>query len=48
MVAVWAIQAGRGFGVEGIQERVRQLGGQLDIRTQPDRGTRFVVIVPNA
>ncbi len=40
--------AGRGFGVDGIQERVRQLGGQLDIRTQPDRGTRFVVIVPNA
>ncbi len=39
--------AGRGFGVEGIQERVRQLGGQLDIRTQADRGTRFVVIVPN-
>jgi signal transduction histidine kinase len=41
-------QPGRGFGVDGIQERVRQLGGQLDIRTQPDRGTRFVVIVPNA
>ena len=48
MVAVWATSAGRGFGVEGIQERVRQLGGQLDIRTQPDRGTRLVVIVPNA
>jgi signal transduction histidine kinase len=43
-----ADHAERGFGVDGIQERVRQLGGQLDIRTQPDRGTRFVVIVPNA
>jgi signal transduction histidine kinase len=41
-------QAGSGFGVEGIQERVRQLGGQLDIRTRLDRGTRVVVIVPNA
>jgi signal transduction histidine kinase len=40
-------RAGDGFGVEGIQERVRQLGGQLDIRTRPDRGTRVVVIVPN-
>jgi len=41
-------QARSGFGVEGIQERVRQLGGQLDIRTQPERGTRVVVIVPHA
>jgi signal transduction histidine kinase len=40
--------AGRGFGVEGIRERVRQLGGQIDIRTRPDRGMRVVVIVPNA
>ena len=46
MAAVWANQVGAGFGVEGIRERVRQIGGQLDIRTQPDRGTRMVVIVP--
>jgi signal transduction histidine kinase len=39
---------GTGFGVEGIRERVRQMGGQIDIRTQPERGTRLVVIVPNA
>lgn len=35
-----------GFGVEGIRERIRQIGGQIDIRTQPERGTRVVVIVP--
>ena len=40
--------AGSGFGVQGIRERVRQIGGQIDIRTHPDRGTRVVVIVPNA
>ncbi len=39
---------GTGFGVEGIRERVRQIGGQVDIRTQPDHGTRVVVIVPVA
>jgi signal transduction histidine kinase len=39
---------GTGFGVAGIRERVRQIGGQVDIRTQPDHGTRVVVIVPVA
>ena len=37
-----------GFGVEGMRERARQIGGQIDIRGQPGRGTRVVVIVPNA
>jgi signal transduction histidine kinase len=36
-----------GFGVEGMRERARQIGGQIDIRTQPDHGTRIIVIVPN-
>jgi signal transduction histidine kinase len=39
---------GGGFGVDGIRERVRQIGGQIDIRTQSGRGTRVIVIVPNA
>jgi signal transduction histidine kinase len=39
---------GGGFGVEGMRERARQIGGQIDMRTQPDRGTRIVVIIPIA
>jgi signal transduction histidine kinase len=40
--------AGGGFGVDGMRERVRQIGGQIDIRSQTERGTRILVIVPNA
>lgn len=36
------------FGVEGMRERSRQVGAQIDIRSQPGRGTRVVIIVPNA
>lgn len=39
--------AGGGFGVDGMRDRARQIGGQIDIRTEPERGTRVVVIVPN-
>ena len=47
---------GRGFepahvptdhhGLIGMQERARLLGGTLDLRSQPDRGTRLQVTVP--
>lgn len=30
---------GGGFGVEGMRDRARPIGGQIDIRTQTDRGT---------
>ncbi|MBV9397910.1 MAG: sensor histidine kinase [Bryobacterales bacterium] len=40
--------AGSGFGVDGMRERIRQIGGQIDIRSQADRGTRILVIVSNA
>lgn len=35
-----------GRGLAGIQERVRQLGGQLDVQTQTGRQTRLQVRVP--
>jgi two-component system, NarL family, sensor histidine kinase UhpB len=38
---------GAGFGLDGIRERARQIGGLIDIRTQTGRGRRIVVIVPN-
>jgi len=36
-----------GFGVEGMRERVRQIGGEIDIRSHSGGGTRIIVIVPN-
>jgi len=37
-----------GFGVDGMRERARQLGGEIQILSDPGRGTRIVVTVPNA
>ncbi|MCX6637998.1 MAG: sensor histidine kinase, partial [Acidobacteria bacterium] len=37
---------GRGIGLIGIQERVRQLGGSLEIFSQPGRGTTLKVTLP--
>jgi len=38
--------AGRGLGLLGIQERVRELGGKVNIFSQPGRGTLLTVEVP--
>jgi len=37
-----------GFGVDGMRERARQMGGEIQILSDPGRGTRIVVTVPNA
>jgi len=37
-----------GFGVDGMRERARQIGGETQILSDPGRGTRIVVTVPNA
>jgi signal transduction histidine kinase len=37
-----------GFGVDGMRERARQIGGEIQILSDPGRGTRIVVTVPNA
>ncbi len=36
----------RSFGLRGIQERIRQLGGRVDIASRPGKGTRIAVSVP--
>jgi two-component system chemotaxis sensor kinase CheA len=38
--------SGRGVGVDVAVTRVRALGGTLEIRTEPGRGTTFVIRVP--
>jgi signal transduction histidine kinase len=37
-----------GFGVDGMRERARQIGGEIKILSDPGRGTRVVVTIPNA
>jgi PAS domain S-box-containing protein len=37
---------GRGFGLFGVQERLRHEGGSLEIDSAPGRGTRVTAIVP--
>ncbi len=41
-----AAVSGRGLGLLGIQERVRELGGRLSILSQPGRGTLLSAEVP--
>lgn len=36
----------RGFGLVSMKERAAHLGGELDIRSAPDRGTRVEVLIP--
>ena len=38
--------AGRGFGLRGMDERVRLAGGSLTIDSRPGQGTRLLVTIP--
>jgi signal transduction histidine kinase len=39
-------QAGKGLGIVGIKERVRELGGQLTLDSAVGRGTALVAVIP--
>jgi signal transduction histidine kinase len=41
-----AVSQSGGFGLQGIQERVQQLGGTLKIESAPHRGTRLSIRIP--
>ena len=36
-----------GFGIDGMRERAREIGGEIKILSDPGRGTRVIVTVPN-
>jgi signal transduction histidine kinase len=38
--------ASRGFGLQGMMQRVRLLGGQCDIETKPGAGSRISIRLP--
>lgn len=40
--------AGRGLGLAAVQGIVRRLGGALLLRSEPDRGSTFTVLIPAA
>lgn len=42
-----AVRAGSGYGLNGMAERVRLIGGELRVRSQPGAGTTVEVTVPN-
>ena len=35
-----------GFGLFRIKERLEHLGGQLEIESQPNRGTKITIVLP--
>jgi signal transduction histidine kinase len=35
-----------GWGIAGMRERVRSVGGEFDLISEPDQGTRITVIIP--
>jgi signal transduction histidine kinase len=37
-----------GFGIDGMRQRAREIGGEIRILSDPGHGTRIVVTVPNA
>ncbi|NIP27192.1 MAG: hypothetical protein GWO38_26095, partial [Phycisphaerae bacterium] len=37
---------GRGLGLLGMQERVLQCGGRLDVNSEPGHGTRITMWIP--
>jgi two-component system chemotaxis sensor kinase CheA len=38
--------SGRGIGLDVVRETVAQLGGEVDVHTEPGRGTTFRLVVP--
>ena len=46
MVDVMGARATKGFGLLSIRERLEPLGGTLEIRSQPNQGSRMTLSAP--
>ena len=40
------VESGRGFGLLGMQERITQCGGRLEIQSAPGEGTNLFIYIP--
>ncbi len=38
--------SGRGVGMDVVKERISSLGGFIDVKTEPGRGTTFIITIP--
>lgn len=38
--------SGRGVGMDVVRRNIKELGGKIEVRTQPGRGSRFVITLP--
>jgi len=39
--------SGRGIGLSAVREEVERLGGEMDMRTEKDRGTEIIIKIPD-
>jgi signal transduction histidine kinase len=39
-------KTGRGLGLPGMRARTEEIGGKLELKSQPGKGTRVAVTVP--
>jgi signal transduction histidine kinase len=40
--------SGRGFGLSGMEQRVKKIGGELSVKSSPGAGTKISIVVPLA
>ena len=38
--------SGRGIGLDAVREEIKKLGGDINVESSPDNGTRFVITIP--
>ena len=38
--------SGRGVGMDAVQSKITQLGGTIEMKSQPNKGTQFVIKLP--
>ena len=47
-IAAAELKKTKAFGIRGLQERAKTVGGWLDVSTHPNKGTSIILSVPLA